>query len=224
MAKNNNAKKEMTLEEMNAMTVTVKTETGEKVLKLVDFITDRQYVDETSKQFSDYNFPKVKAVKNGKPVVDTDTGKEIYYPVYYVCKLAVTFKQDEKNVTTGTKEEKIAKNEEIMKNAKGFKAVCRDLSAMAGKEQKGFLKLTASLPCDKNVSMNETVTGLWLFTSKSLRENFLKTVQTGILDNKYVLVTGERGKAKRKSKRIEQIAKAFGISYEEAEKKMKSVK
>ena len=188
-----NANKEMNVQELLGMTVQV----NEKTTALVKFIPkdDRQYIDSDG-------------------------------TAYYVALLNVTFAKDGKNVTTGDKDERKAKNEEIMKNATGFKAVCRDLTAIAkilGEKEKGFLKMTAAVPCPKEVNPNECISNLWLFTSKALREKWLKAVQIGVNDGSYKLAT-EKTAGKKHSKRIEQIAKAFGITYEEAEAKMQAVK
>ena len=86
MTKANEAKKLMSVNDLAAMTFTRETENGEKTVKLVDFVTDRQYIDVDSEVEKDYNFPCIKAIKNGKPVVKD--GKEVYHPVYYVVKLA----------------------------------------------------------------------------------------------------------------------------------------
>ena len=180
-----------------------------KPTSLVKFVTDTQFIDTDVEVASDYAFPK-KAI-----------GDKIH-PLYYVCSLNVTFARDVKNVTTGTKEEKIAKNKEILENAVGFKAVCRDLTNMAGKTDKGFLKMSACMPCEEKVNPNKCICGLWVFTSKVLRDKWLKDVQIKINNGTYHLYTGEKGK--KRSKRIEAIAKAFGITYEEAEAKMNAVK
>jgi len=136
---------------------------------------------------------------------------------YYVAKLSVNFAKDVKNVTTGTKEEKAAKNAEILKNATGFKAACRDLTALAGKDGKGFLSLKAALPCPKEVNVNEAVSGLWLFSSKKLREDWLKKIQTGILNGSYRLEE-EKKTATKELKKVKEIALVLDVSYEEAYK------
>ena len=200
-----NTNKMRSVKELMGMTVKV----NEKDVALVKFVTDTQYIDTSVTVADDYTFPK-KAV-NGR-----------LHPVYYVAKLNVEFAKDVKNVTTGSKEEKLAKNAEIMQNATGFKAVCRDLTNMAGKTEKGFLKMTACLPCDTSINPNGCECSLWVFTSKKLREDWLSSVRNGINSGKYKLHTEKSGK--KSSKRIQDIAKAFGITYEEAEAKMKAIK
>lgn len=189
----------MTAKEIMGMTVNVNNE----VKALTSFVTDTQYIDTDVKVTEDNAFPK-------KAVGDA------LHPVYYVCKLAINLAKDVKNVTTGSKEEKIAKNTEILKNATGFKAVCRDLTTLAGKTEKGFLKMTACMPCPVEVNPNGCISNLWVFTSKDLREKFLRMVQNGINNGKYHVASD---KAKTKElKKVKDIALCMDISYEEAYK------
>lgn len=199
MAKENT--KIMSMTEINGMVVNV----GENTVKLVGFIpaNDKQYIDVSVNVADDYKFPK-KAV-NG-----------VVHPAYFVCSLNVTFAKDVKNVTAGDKEERKAKNAEIMENAVGFKAVCRDLTKLAGNNEKGFLKMTASMPCDEKINVNGSITGLWVFTSKVLRDEFLKMVRNGINSGKYHLYTGE--KKQKELKKVRDIATVMDITYEEAYK------
>ena len=176
--------KEMTVKELLAMTVKV----NDKETSLV------KYIPVDDKQF-----------------IDTDGSK------YYVALLNVVFAKDCKNVTSGTKEEQKAKNAEILKNACGFKAVCRDLTALAKQisdKEKGFLKMTAAVTCPETVNVNGCVSNLWVFTSKKLRENWLKAVQTGILDGKYRLASEKRSSGKKHLKKVQDIATCMDISYE----------
>jgi len=206
---NTNESKVMTVKEIMGMTVT----SNEKTVSLVKFVpnNDDLFVDTSVNVSNDYAFPK-------KAYTD-DNGNTVFHPVYYACALKVDFARDVKNVTTGDKEERKQKNAKIMEEATGFKAVCRDLTAMAGKSDKGFLKMTASMPCDEKVNVNKSISCLWLFTSKNLRENWLKAVRNGVNSGKYKLANATE-KGKKRSKRIEAIAKAFGITYEEAFAKM----
>ena len=208
MTTNNTNKKAIrNVKELKGMTVKV----NEEQKALVSFIPDddRQFIDTSVNVADNYEFPKKAFTDN--------TGKAVFHPVYYVAKLNVEFAKDVKNVTTGTKEEREAKNSEIMQNATGFKAVCRDLTAIAGKTEKGFLKMTASLPCDVKVNPNGSVSNLWLFTSKALRQNWLDMVQSKVNNGSYRLAT-EKPNGKRKSKTVEKYAILLGLSYEEAEK------
>ena len=219
---NKNAKNTMTEKDINAMTYTVKTADGEKVCKLVKYLPDVTFIDTDIKVTKDYKLPKI-AVKDSK---------EDFYPVYYAVQLFANFKKDEKNNTTEKDKDKRAEiNAKIMENAKGFKAVCRDLSTLAEKENgKGFLKITASLPCPETVNINKSACGFWLFTSESLRENFLKMVQCGIIDGKYLLQTGEKAKSNKPIKAVIQLQKILkmqtgkDVSYEEAYKMYKATK
>lgn len=198
---NNTTAKAMDVKALMGMTV----KAGDKVMNLVKFIpnADKQYIDDSVTVADDYAFPK-KAV-NGK-----------IHPVYFACALNVNFSKDVKNVTTGTKEEKAEANAKILENAVGFKAVCRDLTALAGNTEKGFLKMTGSMPCEEKVNPNGSITGLWVFTSKALREEFLKMVRNGVNSGKYHLNTGEK-KAKE-LKKVKDFATLLGVSYEDAYK------
>jgi len=198
----NKTNKTMTEKEINAITVTI----DGKVTNLVAFVpaSDKQYIDVSVNVADDYKHPK-KAV-----------GENIH-PAYFACALNVTFAKDVKNVTTGTKEENKAKNAEIMQNAVGFKAVCRDLTALADMmNEKGFLKMTASMPCDEKINVNGAITGLWVFTSKQLRDEFLRMIRNGINAGKYRLYTGE--KKSKELKKVKDFATLLGVSYEEAYK------
>ena len=202
MTTTNKTNKTMTAKEIMGMTVKV----NDKVTNLVKFVSDdKVYIDDSVNVASDYAFPKTAIGEN-------------FHPTYYACALNVTLAKDVKNVTTGDKETRKAENQKIMDNAVGFKAVCRDLTTLAGKTEKGFLKMTASLPCDVKVNPNGCITGLWVFTSKILRDDFLRMVRNGINDGKYHVYTGEK-KTKKQSKTVLRIAKMFGITYEQAYEK-----
>ena len=176
---------------------------------LVKFVSDTQFIDTDVKVAEDYAFPKVAGTD--------DDGNTCFYPVYYVAKLNVNFAKDVKNVTTGDKDERKAKNSEILANAVGFKAVCRDLTTLAGKTEKGFLKMTANVPCDKKYNPNGSIGNLWVFTSKQLRQDFLDMVQTGVNNGKYH-VENKKAKSDKPLKKVQDIALCMDISYDEAYK------
>lgn len=197
------AKKIRSEKELKGMIINV----NEEKKALVKFVSTDVFIDTDVTVADDYALPKIAGTD--------ENGKACFFPTYYACKLNVTFAKDVKNVTVGSKEEKEAKNAEILKNATGFKAVCRDITALAGKEAKGFLKITASLPCDKAVNPNGSISNLWLFSSKELRQDFLDMVQNGINNGKYHLEAKKSG-SKKELKKVKDIALAMDITYEEA--------
>lgn len=180
---------------------------------LVKFVSTDVFIDTDVKVADNYEHPHVAGTD--------DDGKSCFYPTYYALKLNVNFAQDVKNVS-GKGDDVKAKNAEILKNAVGFKAVCRDLSETAKKQNaKGFLKMTASLPCEKSVNPNGSISNLWLFTTKELRQDFLDMIQTGINDGKYHLET-KKSKSSKPLKAVltlQATLKACGVekTYEECE-------
>jgi len=208
MTKENTNKKAVRSEkELKAMLITV----GEKQKALVTFAPDTQYIDTHVSVADDYAMPKkafTEVNEDGKSIT-------VCRPLYYVCRLSVDFAQDVKNITTGDKDYRKAENAKIMENAVGFKAVCRDITEKAGKTDKGFFYASASMPCPTTVNVNGSIAGLWAFTSKQLRQDFLDMVQTGINNGKYHLKTAKTGKAKE-LKKVKDIALCMGITYDEA--------
>ena len=194
--------------ELFAMLVKV----NEQEKNLVKFVTETQYIDTDVKVADNYEHPHIAGTD--------DDGKPCFYPLYYVAKLNVNFAKDVTNVKTGSTEERKAKNAEILANATGFKAVCRDLSLLAGKTEKGFLKMTANVPCDKKYNPNGSIGNLWVFTSKELRQDFLDMVQTGINNGKYHLE--KKGKTDKPLKKVLDLQKVLSsvlgkeVTYEEA--------
>lgn len=199
------AKKIRSEKELKGMLVKI----NEEEKALVRFASTDIFIDTDVTVADNYELPHIAGTD--------DNGNACFYPTYYALKLNVNFAKDVKNVTVGSKEEKEAKNAEILKNAVGFKAVCRDLTALAGKTEKGFLKMTASLPCDKAINPNGSISNLWLFTSKALRQDFLDMVQTGINNGTYH-VENKKSKGTKELKKVKDIALCMDISYEEAYK------
>lgn len=187
---------------------------------LVKFVSNDVFIDTDVKVSDDYELPHVAGTD--------DDGNACFYPTYYVAKLNVNFAKDVTNVS-GKGDDVKAKNAEILKNAVGFKAVCRDLTDIAKKtNEKGFLKMTANVPCDKKYNPNGSIGNLWLFTSKQLRQDFLDMVQTGVNNGKYH-IESKKAKANKPLKAVltlQATLKACGIekTYEECEKLYKENK
>ena len=200
MTKENTNKKAMAVKDLMAMTIKV----NEEVRSLISYIPadDKQFID---------------VAKEDKPK-------------YYVAKLNVDFKKDEKNYTAGSKEENAKRNAEILANAKGFKAVCRDIALKAQKYENGkaFFYASACLPCPATVNENCAVCGFWVFTHKELREECLKDIQSGILSGRYAIVTGAKKSDKplKTVLKLQKMFKSMGIelTYDEAYAKWKETK